>query len=235
MPRANRSFVPGQVWHITQRCHRQAFLLRFKIDRDCWTRWLFEGQKRYKVSVLNYIVTSNHVHVLAYCRNSNGISRMMQLAAGQTGQRYNQRRRCRGAFWEDRYHATAVETDAHLHRCIVYIDLNMVRAGVVTHPAQWRHSGYHQIQQPGDRYQIVDQARLKELCGYDSAEDLRRDHQEWVGEALRGDRRREPAWTEAIAVGSKSYVEQIEAALAEQRTRKRGEAEKPDRKRCSKD
>jgi len=35
-----------------------------------------------------------------------------------------------GAFWEDRYHATAVAADAHLHRCIACIDLNMVRAGI---------------------------------------------------------------------------------------------------------
>ena len=45
------------------------------------------------------------------------------------------------AFWEDRYHATAIEADDHLRRCLVYIDLNMVRAGVVKHPAEWAHSG----------------------------------------------------------------------------------------------
>ena len=27
-----------------------------------------------------------------------------------------------------------IEADEHLHRCRVYIDLNMVRAGVVNHP-----------------------------------------------------------------------------------------------------
>ena len=52
----------------------------------------------------------------------------MQLIAGRTAQEYNQRKGKPGAFWEDRYHATAIETDEHLHRCMVYIDLNMVRA-----------------------------------------------------------------------------------------------------------
>ena len=28
-------------------------------------------------------------------------------------------------------HATAIETDAHPHRCLVYIGLNIMRAGVV--------------------------------------------------------------------------------------------------------
>ena len=30
-----------------------------------------------------------------------------------------------------------LELNEHLHRCVVYIDLNMVRAGVVNHPGQW--------------------------------------------------------------------------------------------------
>ena len=60
----------------------------------------------------------------------------MQLIAGRTALEYNQRKGKQGAFWEDRYHATAVEVDAHLHRCLVYIDLNMVRAGVVNNPGE---------------------------------------------------------------------------------------------------
>jgi hypothetical protein len=31
-------------------------------------------------------------------------------------------------WWEDRYHSAAIEADEHLHRCLIYIDLNMVRA-----------------------------------------------------------------------------------------------------------
>jgi len=30
----------------------------------------------------------------------------------------------KGAFWEDRYHAAAVETGNHLISCLDYIDLN---------------------------------------------------------------------------------------------------------------
>ena len=52
----------------------------------------------------------------------------MQLIAGRTALEYNQRKGRQGAFWEDRYHATAIEADEHLHRCLIYIDLNMVRA-----------------------------------------------------------------------------------------------------------
>ena len=40
----------------------------------------------------------------------------MQLIAGRTAQEYNQRKNRQGAFWEDLYHATAIETGEHLDR-----------------------------------------------------------------------------------------------------------------------
>ena len=72
------------------------------------------------------MITSNHVHLLIKDTGPNVIADSMQLIAGRTAQEYNQRKDRQGAFWEDRYHATVIETDEHLHRCLVYIDLNMV-------------------------------------------------------------------------------------------------------------
>jgi putative transposase len=54
----------------------------------------------------------------------------------------------RGAFWQDRYHATAIETGEHLLRCLASIDVNLVRAGVVDHPSKWHRGGYNEIQAP---------------------------------------------------------------------------------------
>ena len=78
----------------------------------------------------------------------------MQLVASRTAQEYNWRKNRKGAYWEDRYHATAIEQDDHLFRCIVYLDLNMVRAGVVTHPSDWVFSGYNEIQNPRQRWAL---------------------------------------------------------------------------------
>jgi putative transposase len=117
MPRANRYFLPGHIWHITHRCHQKKSLLKFARDRQFYLRWVFEAKKRFGLSVLDYMVTYNHVHLLIKDTVPNVIARSMQLIAGRTGQEYNQRKRRQRAFWEDRYHATAIETDEHLHRC----------------------------------------------------------------------------------------------------------------------
>jgi putative transposase len=82
---------------------------------------------------------------------SNIIPQSIGLIAGRTAQENNRRKLRKGAFWEDRYHSTAIETGEHLLRCLVYIDLNMVRAGVVRHPSELPHGGYNEIQTP-DQY-----------------------------------------------------------------------------------
>jgi putative transposase len=156
MPRANRYFLPGHIWHITHRCHQKQFLLKFARDRRRYLYWVFEARKRFGLCVLDYMVTSNHVHLLVKDTGEDAIAQSMQLIAGRMAQEYNERKNRHGAFWEDRYHATAIETDEHLHRCLIYIDLNMIRAGAVNHPSKWAHSGYREIQKPPKRYAIID-------------------------------------------------------------------------------
>jgi len=168
MPRANRHFLPHHVWHITHRSHRQEFLLKFAKDRQRWRYWLYQARKRFGLCVLNYIVTSNHIHLLVRDRGQDEIARSMQLIAGRVAQEYNRRKGRKGAFWEDRYHATAVDSEGHLARCMVYIDLNMVRAGVVSQPIGWGVCGYREIQQPPQRYAIIDRLTLRELLGIQS-------------------------------------------------------------------
>ncbi len=81
MPRENRYFLPGHVWHITHRCHKKEFLLKFSKDRKRWCYWLFETKKRNGLSGLNFIITSNHIHLLAINSGRGVIARSMQLIA----------------------------------------------------------------------------------------------------------------------------------------------------------
>ena len=215
MARAKRHYIPDQIWHITQRCHKREFLLKFKQDRHRWLQWLFEAKRRFGVVVLDYVVTSNHIHLLLKDDNKHRvIPQAIGLIAGRTAQEYNQRKKRKGAFWEDRYHATAIETGEHLLQCLVYIDLNMVRAGVVDHPSQWAHGGFNEIQTPRRKNVIIDYDRLRALAGFTDYDSFATAHLKWVHTALEkiGDKR-DSRWTESIAVGSNAFVERIKSAM----------------------
>jgi putative transposase len=215
MPRAHRHYIPGCTWHITHRCHKKEFLLKFAKDRNRWLYWLFQAKKRHNTCILDYTVTSNHIHLLVLDNGSRDvIPKSLQLVAGRTGQEYNQRKNRKGAFWEDRYHATAVERSDHLIKCLIYIDLNMVRTGVVAHPSQWPWSGYNEIQNPPERYALIDRSKLKDLLGLQDENKFLEYHRQWVEGAHSEDfHKRQSRWTESVAVGSREFIEQTKEQL----------------------
>jgi putative transposase len=193
---------------ITHRCHKREFLLKFAKDRHRWLQWLYQARRRYGLTILNYTVTSNHIHLIVHDDSSGQqIPQSIQLVAGRTGQEYNQRKKRKGACWEDRYHATVIEKGGHLLRCIVYIDMNMVRAGVVDHPRDWVHGGYVEIQIPRRKCILIDYEKLCHLAGYSDFQRFQKAHRKWVNAALsKAEPFRETQWTEAIAVGDESFI-----------------------------
>jgi len=229
VPRANRYFMPGCIWHITHRCHKQDFLLKFAQTRQRYIHWLYQARKRFRAEILNYTITSNHIHlVVRNVGGNNDIPSMIQLVAGRTAQEYNIRKHRKGAFWEDRYHATAIETGEHLQQCILYLDLNMVRAGAVKHPREWAHGGYQEIQGNRRRNTIIDMKALVTALGLKNVDALRTVHREWIEGFLRGDASvREEKWSQSIAVSSEEFAQRTRTELGA-RGHKRDISEKDD-------
>ena len=62
-------------------------------------------RQRFKVDVLDYMVTSNHVHLLLTAKHGCEISKALQFLHGSVGQKYNILKNRQGAFWSDRFHA----------------------------------------------------------------------------------------------------------------------------------
>lgn len=175
----------GHVWLITHRCRDQTPRLGSNRDRLLWRRWLFEARRCFGLQVLNYIARRDRVHLLVRDRGEGEIGSAMQLVGARTSRSFHGRRHLRGAFWEDRYQATAVDNDEQLRRYLVCIDLSIVRCRQVRHPRDWDISGYQEIQHPRTRYRIIDTGALMEVLRINDPQALRRTHWRWIEEAMR--------------------------------------------------
>jgi len=195
---------------VTHRCQERRFLLKFERDRRRYLERLREVALSREVAVLDYMVTANHVHLLLWAQSARQISTAMHWLQGNTARDYNRRQAREGAFWRGRYHPTLIETGAHLSRCLFYIDLNMVRAGVCQHPREWRASGYHELCGARQRYRIINLARLLECLALGvpgGGVEFHRWYTATLAEALaRGYATREAVWSEALAVGSRTWL-----------------------------
>ena len=124
------------------------------------------------------------------------------------------RKKRKEAFGEDRYHSTAVETEQNLLRCLVSIDCNMVRAGVVAHPSESLFCGYNEIQMPKRKSVLIDYQKLVKLTGFVSYRTFRETHKELVNESvINRAYGRQPGWSKSVAVGSRSFVETIHSKI----------------------
>jgi len=196
--------------HVTHRCHGREFLLRFEVDRRRYRERLRQMALAYPVSVLNYVITSNHVHLLLWAAKMEYISEGLRFLQGTAAQDYNRRKHREGAFWSGRYHATLIQKGAHLSRCLYYIDLNMVRAGRVKHPAQWVCGGFHELAGRRQRYRILDVPCLLRCLEMKTEVEFRDWHLRTIEDVLAsGPPVREPDWSRAVAVGDEAWVRRL--------------------------
>jgi putative transposase len=202
--------LPGYVYHITQRCHNRKLLLRPAAVRDEYRRRLRKTLKDSGVSLVSYCLTSNHVHLAATPREPTDIPCLMRRQQGEFAKWYNRSKGRTGAVWNERYRCTVVETGRYLWNCMRYIDLNMVRAGVVPHPLKWRWCGYDELVGHRKRHRVLDIRKVLELTGCANVDELAGVYGAFLDEALAANRmKREARWTESIAVGSKPFVNEI--------------------------
>ena len=211
MPRRPRYLKDNGCYHITHRCHERSFHLKFAKDRQAYVDLLRGTVKRFKIDVLNYVVTSNHVHLLVRVGEGKVLPKAMQYLQGEFAQYYNLRKTREGALWRDRYHSTLIQTGPHLSRCMFYIDMNMVRAGVVDHPEDWRHGGCHELSGKRQRYCLLNQEQLLRCLGNGhNLEEFRTWYTNTLQDlVLQGYHCREAYWSNAYAVGDADWLSGI--------------------------
>jgi putative transposase len=209
--RLPRPVVRNCCIHVTHRCHERQFLLKFDIDRNYYQQLLYQASEKFnRVRFLDYAITSNHIHLLVWTPKMEYLSEMMHWLQGTFAQYYNRRKGREGSFWRGRFHPTLVESGRHLSRCLLYLDMNMVRAGAVNHPSEWDFGGYQELCGNRKRYRIIDQDRLLNYLEIGDIVNFR----EWHGKTLdelcsREEHPRERFWSRSFAVGSPEWFEEI--------------------------
>ncbi len=142
MARLARLTVPDLPHHVIQRGNNRQPIFLGAADFEKFLTLLHTFSIEFQVAVHAYVLMDNHVHLLVTPSTQQALPLMMQ-ALGRSYVRYfNQRHGRTGTLWEGRYKAAVIQTDRYLLACMVYIDLNPVRAGMVALPAEYPWSSH---------------------------------------------------------------------------------------------
>ena len=142
MPRVPRVVAAGIPIHITQRGNNRSAIFRAPGDYRLYAALLRQASQRFECAIHAYALMTNHIHLLMTPNDKHGPARMMQVVGTRYVPGFNQRYNRTGTLWEGRYRSTTIDSESYLLACSRYIELNPVRAMIVSHPSQYRWSSY---------------------------------------------------------------------------------------------
>ena len=177
MPRLPRFVLPGQPQHVIQRGNNRCPIFIADDDYRRFRHYLQEASACHGCHIHAYVFMTNHTHLLLTPDTVESIAKTMQSVGRRYGQYFNRSYQRTGTLWEGRYKATLIDTEAYLFTCYRYIELNPVRANMVSHPGDYLWSSYHanalgrhdSLVQPHHQYLTLDhhaktrQAAYREL------------------------------------------------------------------------
>jgi REP element-mobilizing transposase RayT len=141
MNRPLRIELDNSLYHITARGDRRDNIYRSDNDRLTWLSLLGETCERFNFSVSSYCQMTNHFHILLETRNGE-LGRGMCHLNGKYSRYFNRTHGLVGHVFQGRYKAILCQTELYQHELSRYIELNPVRAKVVSHPLDWPWSSF---------------------------------------------------------------------------------------------
>jgi putative transposase len=154
--RPRRLELPGVPAHVVQRGNNRSLCFFGDVDRRFYLKLLSHVAAQRGCALHAYVLMSNHVHLLVTPAEAGALSAMLQ----DLGRRYvrviNEAHGRSGTLWEGRFKSSLIDSDTYLLNCHRYIELNPVRARLVSDPAEYQWSSYrHYAHGAPDRHVIA--------------------------------------------------------------------------------
>jgi len=145
MARLPRLTLAGYPHHIILRGNNRQDIFMDMADFQRMLALLQTHALEQSVQVHAYVLMSNHLHVLLTPLQNDSLPKMMQAVGRAYVLYFNKRHGRSGTLWEGRYRSALIQTERYLLACMVYIDLNPVRAGMVAQAADypWSSHGHY--------------------------------------------------------------------------------------------
>lgn len=143
MPRSARIVLPNTPHHIVQRGHNRQTVFASDEDYRYYLDNLLSFKLKFGCRIYAYCLMTNHVHLIVDPGDTpEALASLMKRVAGRQTRHVNKLEQRSGSLWEGRYKSSIISTEEYLPACCRYIELNPLRAGMVTDPAAYRWSSY---------------------------------------------------------------------------------------------
>lgn len=139
MPRIARVSVPSVPHHITQRGNRRQKTFFSNKDYATYIDLMAEWCNRCGVEIWAYCLMPNHVHLIAVPDKEYSLAKAIGEAHRRYTRHINFRKGWRGHLWQGRFASYPMDEN-YLMVAVRYVELNPVKARLVSKPELWKYS-----------------------------------------------------------------------------------------------
>jgi putative transposase len=142
MPRIARLSLPDVAVHVIQRGNNRSVCFPSERDFAHYLHLLRRFSAVNGCAVHAYCLMPNHTHLLLTPQLPGSCAALMKQLGQLHAQHINASYKRTGTVWEGRFKSCLVQSQSYVLACYRYIELNPVRAGLVSQPSQYRWSSF---------------------------------------------------------------------------------------------
>jgi putative transposase len=162
--RKPRILVQNAQYHVVARANRQEFIFSSEAMKELFLTVTKRAKKKYRFSITNFCIMSNHIHFLITPKHGENLSKIMQWILSVFAILYNKLYGIKGHVWYDRFKSKIIDGLRQFLQTFTYIAENPLQANLCTHPCRYRYNGVFYLRK--NDFSLIDTptAILRLIC-----------------------------------------------------------------------
>ena len=161
MPNGARVLMDNVFYHIIVRGNQKQKVFTENTDFETYLKRIERYKRKYRFRLYGFCLMPNHIHMIGEIERKEDLAKFMHGLSRSYTAYFNDKYDKVGYLWQGRFKSKIIVKDQYVINCINYIELNPVRAKIVSSPGEYQWSSYKErVLSLNNDWQILDTIRL---------------------------------------------------------------------------
>ncbi len=143
MPRIARKYLENGFFHVMIQGIKKEEIFYKKEYKEKYIELMKIFLQKQDVKIIAYCIMNNHAHLILYAEEMQELTKFMERLNTTYAMHYNKHENRVGYVYRDRFKSKELYNQDYLTKCIKYVHMNPVKAGIVSKEEHYPYSSYN--------------------------------------------------------------------------------------------
>lgn len=143
MPRIARKNLDSGFFHVMAQGIKKEKIFYKDEYKEKYIQLMKFFSKKQEINLVSYCVMNNHVHIIIYTKDIKELTKFMERLNTTYAINYNKLENRVGYVFRNRFESKLLYNQDYLTKCIKYVHMNPVKAGIVKKEKDYLYSSYN--------------------------------------------------------------------------------------------